>query len=313
MSLSFPSFPIQTKASWSRVWIALLILGAVVLGLGSQPALRHFEASGSAQPALVSQVGDASRIEVANDTSSVTVEAAPAPVAIAEAPAAAPAQVAQTTAPATTLAASAAPVAAAPGERWRAEGISFEIEGQEWDARSLANVDAALALLPSSVRTNLGNRALGPLHIIVNSSGRTLSGSQPLGRAANFFSTVDGRNELVLFPGQSVGTITHELGHAYNLRRSPAGRYALVLLDPEMQSFMAATGWAVTSTPSQVNAVVDQTQVAYTYDGGFTWARMSNMDPLEDFANSFSLFFTDRGELGRQSPARLAWFQAIFG
>jgi hypothetical protein len=311
LSLSFSSFPIQPKANWSRAWIALLILAAVVLGLGTQPALRRFEASGSAQPALVSEVGDASRIEAATDTSSARVDAAP--VAVAEAPAVAPAQAAQTTAPATTLPASSAPAATAPGERWRAEGIIFEIEGQEWDARSIANVDAALASLPASVRANLGNRALGPLHVIANSSGRTLSGSQPLGRAANFFSTVDGRNELVLFPGQSVATITHELGHAYNLRRAPAGRYALVLFDPEMQSFMAATGWHVTSTPEQVNAAVDQTQVAYAYDGGFTWARISNFDPLEDFANSFSLFFTDRAELGRLSPSRLAWFQAIFG
>ena len=51
------------------------------------------------------------------------------------------------------------------------------------------------------------------------------------GKGAVF--TNDGKNELILYPKQSVFTIVHELGHAYNLRRTAAGRYNLVLLDAE--------------------------------------------------------------------------------
>ena len=200
--------------------------------------------------------------------------------------------------------------AVVPGERWAAAGISFVIQGQEWDALSLANVDQALSELPAGVLTALGNRDLGGISILVNRSGRALSGKQPYGQAANFFSTNDGRNELVLFPDQSPPTILHELGHAYNLRREPAGRYALVLLEPEMQSFMAATGWHVQSSTGQVQAARDQTAVDFAYSGTFTWPRLSHNDPLEDFANSFALYFSSPDDLKAQSPERFSWFDA---
>jgi hypothetical protein len=232
-----------------------------------------------------------------------TAETPPAP-AVEQAP--------RVAAPAAAAAPPAAAAPTTPAERWRAEGFIFEMEGQEWDQASITNVDAALSLLPASVRARIGNRALGPIHVIVNTQGRTLSGKAPYGRAANFFSTNEGRNELVLYPGQSVATIIHELGHAYNLRTTPAGRYALVLLDPEMASFMAATGWRVLSSAEQVRAAVDQTQVSYAYDGGFTWPRLSHMNPLEDFANSFAQYFLDPARLSQASPARYDWFAGAF-
>jgi hypothetical protein len=34
---------------------------------------------------------------------------------------------------------------------------------------------------------------------------------------------------------------------------------------------------------------------------------MSNPDPLEDYANSFALFFYDPGRLQELSPARYDW------
>ncbi len=105
----------------------------------------------------------------------------------------------------------------------------------------------------------------------------------------------------------------HELGHAYNLRRTAAGRYALVLLDPQMQSFMAAVGWSVLSTDAQVRAAVDQIGVSYSYDGGFMWSNLSHNDPLEDFANSFATYFLDPAGLNSLSPARYAWFAANIG
>jgi hypothetical protein len=208
-----------------------------------------------------------------------------------------------------------AAAAAAPSTavRWQAEGFVFDIEGQEWDATSLTNVDAALAQLPPQVRALLGNRDFGPVHILVNRQGRTLSGNQPYGHAANFFSTNDARNELVLFPGQSVLTTLHELGHAYNLRHVPAGRYALVLLDDEMRSFLTAAGWRIVSPPEEIRAARDQLSIRTVYEGTPVWTNLSNNDPLEDFANSFALYFFNPDDLRHRSPERYEWFRANLG
>jgi hypothetical protein len=200
-----------------------------------------------------------------------------------------------------------------PAARWATHGIELVTQGEEWDDRSLANVDAALSALPPGLLGSLGNPALGEMQIVVNREGRELSGTQPYDGAANFYSTNDGINELVLYPDQSEFTVLHELGHSYNLRRTPAGRYALALLDPEMRSFMAATGWHVLSTDAQVRAAVDQIGVEYSYDGGFMWSNLSHNDPLEDFANSFATYFLDPVTLQSLSPARYAWFAANIG
>jgi hypothetical protein len=207
----------------------------------------------------------------------------------------------------------AASAAVPPVERWRGAGIVLVTEGQEWDAESLANVDAALAAMPAHLLGKLGNPALGPLHVLVNSHGRTISGKQPYGGPANFFSTNDGINELVLYPRQRIATVIHELGHAYNLRRTAPGRYALVLLDPEMQGFLAATGWRVLSPAGDIQRAVDHMKVQYAYNGSFTWPRVSNMDPLEDFANSFALFYMDPSGLMAASPERYQWFEVNVG
>lgn len=198
------------------------------------------------------------------------------------------------------------------GSRWEGEGIVFVATGQEWDAPTLRNVEVALALLPDDVRPMARNRQLGDLHVLVNRHGKTLSGKQPYGRAANFYSTNEGRNELVLYPGQSVLTVLHELGHAYNLRNTPAGGYALVLLEPEMQSFMAATGWHVLSDADVVRTARDHTQVSFLYTGNFRWDSTSNDDPLEDFANAFALYFYDADRLRERSPERFEWFAQHF-
>jgi hypothetical protein len=209
--------------------------------------------------------------------------------------------------------AAAAATFAGPVERWAAAGIYIETSGQDLDNASLANVDAALSALPSGLLGSLGNSALGPMHILVNKEGRVLSGDQPYGGPANFFSTNEGTNELVLYPNQSVFTIVHELGHAYNLRRIPAGRYAMALLDPEMRSFLAATGWQIMSTDEEIRTAVDHMHVSYTYSSSFHWPRMSNDDPLEDFANSFAMYFLDPSTLKSSSPERYAWMAGTFG
>jgi hypothetical protein len=234
---------------------------------------------------------------VAQVTAESATASAPA-VAAPQPPAVAPAQAPAVPAPTNVV------------ERWRALGVIIETQGQEWDAQSLANVDAALSALPASLRAQLGNPALGQVHVLVNSQGRALSGKQPYGGAANFFSTGDGVNELVMYPRQRVATILHELGHAYNLRRIPAGSYARVLIDPEMESFMAATGWQVLATREEIAQSVDHMRLNYQYDGSFRWQGLSRFDPLEDFGNSFAMYFYDPAGLKAQSPERYAWMAA---
>ena len=198
-------------------------------------------------------------------------------------------------------------------ELWAAAGVLIETDGQLLDGYSLANIDAALNTLPAGVLGSLGNPAFGPLHILVNAEGRTLSGDQPYRGPANFFSTNEGTNELVLYPQQSVFTIVHELGHAYNLRNVGAGRYAMVLLDSEMRSFLAAVDWEVTSTDAEIRGAVDHMHVQYTYNGAFHWPRVSHDDPLEDFANSFAMYFLDPQTLQQASPERYYWMAETFG
>jgi hypothetical protein len=250
----------------------------------------------------------------------LTAETSSATIVAQEAPKQEPAPVIAAVAPAVTQTAAlsgappslpaAAPAAVSVYERWAAAGIILETQGQEWDEQTLANVDAALLKLPPGVRSQLGNPALGPLHILINSRGRALSGKQPYGGPANYFSTGDGVNELVMFPRQRVQTILHELGHAYNLRRTPAGHYARVLADPEMQSFLAATGWQVLATPEQIAVAVDHMRLSYQYSGSFRWPEISKFDPLEDFANSFAAFYADPEGLRAQSPERYNWMAA---
>ncbi len=190
----------------------------------------------------------------------------------------------------------------------------IELVGREsWDAASAAAVDQALAVLPASVQAELGNPDLGPVQIIVDTDGRTPIGYQPYGGPANFYETNDGHNSVVLYPDQGVLTVLHELGHAYNLRHAPAGNYASVLLDPEMQSFMAAAGWRVLTPASQLASIADQSSVAYAYDGPAIWDNLSHNDPLEDFANSFAWYFGDPQGLQAKSPARYAWLATLFG
>lgn len=196
---------------------------------------------------------------------------------------------------------------AAAASRWASAGVVLVSERQAWDERSLRNVDAALSMLPPSVLSSLGNPALGSLHILVNTEGRSLNRSQPYGGAANYFSTNDGVNELVLFPGQRVSTVLHELGHAYNLRQTPAGHYAKVLVTPEMESFLAATDWRMLTPRETVAGAVDHTQVRFEYEGSFRWPELSHFDPLEDYANAFAMYFADPDGLRSISPERYGW------
>ncbi|OGY24148.1 MAG: hypothetical protein A2172_01220 [Candidatus Woykebacteria bacterium RBG_13_40_15] len=186
-------------------------------------------------------------------------------------------------------------------------GVEIVLVGQSWSETSLGAVDDALSRLPPHVVSQLGSRFNGSLYILCNTESRTLSGTSVFSHGANFYSNSDGRNELVLYPDQSTPTVLHELAHAYQLRLVPAGKYALVFRDEKMKDFMQATGWRLLSSDAQVETALDQTQLSFAYDGPTVWHFMSNNDPLEDYANSFALFFYDLERLRQLSPVRYDW------
>jgi hypothetical protein len=192
-------------------------------------------------------------------------------------------------------------------------GVEIVTDGQTWDDASLNSVLDALSKLPPHVINQLGSRTYGRLYILSNDQSRSLSGANVYSSGANFYSNNDGRNELVLYPDQGTKTVLHELGHAYQLRMTPAGRYAWVFFQQEMRDFMQATGWRLLSSDAEVAAAVDQTQLSFAYDGPQVWQFMSNNDPLEDYANSFALFFYDPQQLQQLSPARYNWMLANVG
>ncbi|HUS82428.1 MAG TPA: hypothetical protein VM013_04115, partial [Dehalococcoidia bacterium] len=166
------------------------------------------------------------------------------------------------------------------------DSYSVEIvtDSQSWDELSLNTVLDALGRLPHHVIRQLGSRTYGRLYILSNAESRTISGARVYSSGANFYSNNDGRNELVLYPNQGTKTVLHELGHAYQLRLTPPGRYAWVFFQEEMRDFMRATSWRLLSSDAEVAAAVDQTQLRFAYDGPTVWQFMSNNDPLEDYA-----------------------------
>jgi hypothetical protein len=186
-------------------------------------------------------------------------------------------------------------------------GVEIVLVGQSWDEASLSAVNDALSRLPPHVVSQLGSRFNGRLYILCNTDARSLSGASVYSHGANFYSNNDGRNELVLYPDQSALTVLHELGHAYQLRLTPPGKYAWVFFQDEIRDFMKATGWTLLTPDSGVAAAIDQTQLSFAYDGPPVWQSMSNADPLEDYANSFALFFYDPERLRELSPVRYDW------
>ena len=187
-------------------------------------------------------------------------------------------------------------------------GVEIVLEGQSWDALTLQAVMDALSLLPPHVVQNLGSPFYGRLYILCNRDARTLSGQSLYSSGVNFYSNNDGRNELVLVPDQGTRTVLHELGHAYQMRLTPPGRYAWVFFQQEMRDFMQATGWRLLSSDAEVAAAHDQTELRFAYDGPQVWSYLSFPDPVEDYASSFALFFDDPAGLASLSPVRYEWF-----
>jgi hypothetical protein len=194
-------------------------------------------------------------------------------------------------------------------EAREAYGVEIVLAGQSWDEASLSAVMDALSRLPPHVVKRLGSRFDGRLHILCNAEARTLSGTSVYSHGANFYSSNEGRNEIVLYPNQGTLTVLHELGHAYQLRLVPPGKYAWAFFQDEMRDFMRATGWHLLNTDAEVAAALDQTELSFSYGGPQVWQSMSNPDPLEDYANTFALFFYDPERLRQLSPVRYDWMQ----
>jgi hypothetical protein len=161
--------------------------------------------------------------------------------------------------------------------------VEIVVEDQTWSETSVNAIADALSRLPDGV---------------------ALDGWQPYADGANFYSNYARRNQVVLVPNQSVRTILHELGHAYQMREVPSNRYAWVFFQTEMREFMAATGWDLLSSDAEVAAARSVADLRFSHDGPQIWERLSNEDPTEDYANSFALYFYDPAELQRLSPAR---------
>ena len=182
--------------------------------------------------------------------------------------------------------------------------VEVVVDGQTWDEQGLTSLADALDRLPEHVVERLGNRYYGRLLVLSNAEGAASDGWQPYDEAANFYSNAGDRNELVLLPHQSLRTILHELGHAYQMRDVPSDRYAWVFFQSEMREFMGATGWELLSTDAEVAAAHSVAELRFSYRGAAVWEHLSNQDPVEDYANSFALYFDDPPALQSLSPER---------
>ena len=59
-----------------------------------------------------------------------------------------------------------------------------------------------------------------------------------------------------------------------------------------------------------VAAAVDHTRVVFAYEGTFRWPEVSHFDPLEDYANTFAMYYADPEGLRAASPQRHGWMAA---
>lgn len=221
---------------------------------GTAPSVEN---DGGAAPA-----GGAGTVVVEDGQSSSTV-VSPTPVAssMSQSPVYVP------PAPAEPLGTSAAAlVAYAENEL----GIEIVTDGQDWgdnDDDQSANVGAVVSAwqrLPLQVTSSIVQHPHGTLKVLSNEQGRTEGGWQPHGDVATSFYTnsdqgVEGyrlSHQVVLATGANEETVLHELLHGYSLRNVEADDYAAVFLQDEMKSFMAATGWELVVSESDLVATM---------------------------------------------------------
>jgi hypothetical protein len=219
-------------------------------------------------------------------------------------------------------------------------GINILIEGQDWgegEAAQEANVGAVISAvqsLPQTVISAVVAHPAGPLTFVSNNHGRTLGGWQPYGsHPMTYYTNSDqgaggyqASNQVVLSVGAGSMSIAHEILHAYQNRNVGPDEYALALLQPEMRSFMKATGWRQVGTDAQVRAAVNQPWSAlnalYVYEGrALTYtggnggtAAMTADNPVEAFAIAGSVYYTRPAWMQQPDwPEYWAWFEKNVG
>ncbi len=237
-----------------------------------------------------------------------------------------------TPAPSTDLAPSAAALASSLESQY---GVRIVTEGQDWGAdetaqlRNIGALSAALAGVPTGVRSAISHNAGGALTYISNDGGRTEAGWQPYGnRQANYYSNEDvvagtdvAANQIVLQPDSTAQTVAHEMMHAYQMRGQAPGNYVLALLTPEMKSFMEATGWRQTASDDDVRAAASESwqtlDADFTYRGRALTYAGENGDmpslfapnPLEAFAEAGGLYYAHSAATTLPDwPEYWAWF-----
>jgi hypothetical protein len=244
---------------------------------------------------------------------------------------------ASTPGPVTPLTPAAAVLIAEIETTW---GIDVITDGQDWgrfeaeQLRNLGALEGALEALPPQIVAIAARNNHGALAVLSNRAGRTLTGWQPYGSgAANFYATEDygpgGRHEtsqIVLQTGADTLTIAHELLHAYQLRDVAPGRYGEALLTPEMESFMAATGWSpnvssdvflasLTGSWDNIGALFDYSgpDLVYVSETGET-VHAHAPNPIEAFAVVGALYYAaPEGTPAPAWPAYWAWFASHLG
>ncbi len=240
-------------------------------------------------------------------------------------------------APASPSQPEAARLAAEAGDAY---GVRIVLEGQDWgpnEASQVANVQAVISAvdrLPDTVISAVVAHAHGSLAFVSNNQGRTLGGWQPYGdHPMTYYTNSDqgpggyhASNQVVLSVGATSMSIGHEILHAYQFRNVSADEYALALLQPQMRSFMEATGWRQIGSDDQVRQTINQPWSAvdslYVYEGRtLTYSTSSGAtstitptNPIEAFAATGSIYYTRPSWMPLPDwPEYWAWFQANVG
>jgi hypothetical protein len=240
-------------------------------------------------------------------------------------------------APAPPSAPEAVRLAAEAGEAY---DVRIVLDGQDWgpsEAPQVANVQAVISAidrLPDTVISAVVAHVNGPFTFVSNNEGRTLDGWQPYGgRPMTYYTNSDqgpggshASNQVVIRVGATSISVGHEILHSYQFRNVSVDEYALALLQPEMRSFMEATGWRQSGSDEQVRQTINQPWSAldslYVYEGRpLTYSTSSGAtsaiapsNPIEAFAATGSIYYTRPSwMLLPEWPEYWAWFSAALG
>jgi hypothetical protein len=221
-----------------------------------------------------------------------------------------------------------------------AYGVRILVEGQDWgpnEASQVANVQAVISAidrLPDTIISATVTHDHGPLTFVSNNEGRTVDGWQPYGgHPMTYYTNSDqgpggyhASNQVVASVGATSISIGHEILHAYQFRNVGADEYALALPQPEMRSFIDATGWRQSGSDQQVRQTINQPWSAldslYVYEGrpltyGTATSATSTItpsNPVEAFAATGSIYYTRPDWMPLPDwPEYWAWFSANLG